>query len=129
MENLSQNRQNCVCEICFKLLSSKQNLKQHMNIHTGDKPYRCLYEGCENSYRHASQLSNHRLLHQQTSSKTKAEIDDFRAFISLVIQALGPNSEKQVYQVPAGIYDREDAILPAISKPQLNIKLPAFASL
>ncbi|CAH1776375.1 unnamed protein product [Owenia fusiformis] len=29
------------CRICLKTFSSKGNLKSHMNIHTGDRPYKC----------------------------------------------------------------------------------------
>jgi uncharacterized Zn-finger protein len=43
-----------VCEICNKHLSSKQNLKEHMFIHSGEKPFVC--DQCGASYRQLSQL-------------------------------------------------------------------------
>lgn len=125
MEISREIRRLSVCQVCHKQLSSKQNLKQHMNIHTGDKPYRCSYLGCENSYRHASQLSNHRMLHQQSNVHTKPEIDDFKAFISLVILALGPES-KSYYHTPEGPYTKDDAHLPKLDNIQTNIKLPSL---
>ncbi|OMJ81446.1 hypothetical protein SteCoe_18062 [Stentor coeruleus] len=122
--NTSYQSQQCsICQICFKQLSSKQNLKQHMNIHTGDKPYKCMHPGCQNSYRHASQLSNHRLLHQEVNLKAKPEFDDFKAFIELVILAIEGNGKRE-FQIPEGPYNREDSYLPPISGPQNEVKLP-----
>lgn len=128
MDTQSQNISESRCHVCLKQLSSKQNLKQHLNIHTGEKPYKCNFPGCVNSYRHASQLSNHRLLHQELNPKRKHEFDDFRAFIQLVILAL-EGSKNQRVQVPDGPYNRQDAELPPITGPQTGIALPCFESL
>ncbi|CAH1776374.1 unnamed protein product, partial [Owenia fusiformis] len=29
------------CSICLKTFASERNLRGHMNIHTGEKPYKC----------------------------------------------------------------------------------------
>jgi len=48
------------CEKCGKKFTSKQSLKEHFYIHTGEKPFTCVEEGCNKSFRQASQLNVHR---------------------------------------------------------------------
>ncbi|CAG9330970.1 unnamed protein product [Blepharisma stoltei] len=60
------------CPTCHKVLSSKQNLKEHVFTHSGDKPYQCLESGCGMKFRQGSQLSAHKRIHiavQKYSSK------------------------------------------------------------
>lgn len=114
-----------VCQICLKTLSSKQNLKQHMNTHTGERPYKCKFPGCECSYRHASQLSNHRILHQQGARKLKPEFDNLKDFVLLLIRALEIDSIT-VKPVPKGPYKKADALLPPILSDKYSIQLPTF---
>ena len=49
------------CEICHKVLSSRQNYRQHQHIHTGARPFLC--EICGGGYRQGSQLAIHRRKH------------------------------------------------------------------
>ena len=49
------------CEVCHKVLSSRQNYRQHQHIHTGDRPYVC--DICGGGYRQGSQLTIHRRKH------------------------------------------------------------------
>lgn len=114
------------CSICGKILSSKQNLKQHMNIHTGERPFRCCYSGCSASYKHASQLSNHKIIHKPTTVKAKYNFDVLKDFTQLIILALGPESRIE-YDVPSGPFKVEDVCLPPILIPQDGIKLPLFS--
>lgn len=51
------------CLLCGKVLSSKQNYKDHSNIHTGEKPYKCTQSGCNQSFRQLSQFYTHNKLH------------------------------------------------------------------
>lgn len=113
------------CQICLKTLSSKQNLKQHMNTHTGERPYRCNFPGCECSYRHASQLSNHRILHQQGLRQFKPEFDNLKDFIMLIIEALGPDTPI-LYSIPKEPYKKIDSLLPPLLTVKSNAKLPTF---
>ena len=119
------NTQGTVCQICQKRLSSKQNLKQHLNIHSGEKPYKCTFGGCISAYRHASQLSNHKLVHHQSTTRAKREFDDFRAFIELVILALDKQEEKR-FTLQEGPYKPSDAKLPLITEPQYGVTLPSL---
>lgn len=53
------------CEVCKKSLASRQNLKEHMFIHTREKPYSCTEPGCYMSFRQGTHLSAHKKLHQK----------------------------------------------------------------
>lgn len=49
------------CPHCHRVLSSRQNLRQHVAIHTGERPLKCQF--CEVWFRQSSQLSIHRRQH------------------------------------------------------------------
>ena len=51
------------CKYCSKLLSSKQNLKEHEFTHTGELPYICKNPGCGLRFRQGSVLSAHKRIH------------------------------------------------------------------
>ena len=53
------------CAVCKKSLASRQNLKEHSFIHTGEKPYACNYPGCTMSFRQGTHLSAHKKNHQK----------------------------------------------------------------
>lgn len=125
MESPNPPEESNECSICAKKLSSKQNLKQHMNIHTGERPFKCNFPGCNASYKHASQLSNHKAIHRPISMRVKYEFDTLKDFTNLIILALGPES-KIKYKVPTGPYRHSEARLPPILSPQIGIKLPLY---
>ena len=54
-----------VCEICGMGLASNQTKQEHLYIHSGEKPYRCDFPGCEKRYRQSSQLSVHKRVHMR----------------------------------------------------------------
>lgn len=39
-----------MCNICGKFLTKGYTLKNHMKIHSGDKPFECTYDGCSKSF-------------------------------------------------------------------------------
>ncbi|OMJ65189.1 hypothetical protein SteCoe_38872 [Stentor coeruleus] len=51
------------CKYCFRILSSRQNLREHAYIHTGEKPYICTEPGCGQAFRQGSLLSIHKKIH------------------------------------------------------------------
>ena len=56
---------NFKCSYCSKNLSSRQNLREHLNIHTGKKPFQCTEPGCGKHFRQGSLLSIHRRIHKE----------------------------------------------------------------
>ena len=60
-----EDKFNLKCKYCLRNLSSRQNLKEHLYIHTGEKPYACLVPGCGQSFRQGSLLSIHKKAHSE----------------------------------------------------------------
>ncbi|XP_064635342.1 zinc finger protein ZXDC-like [Lineus longissimus] len=54
-----QHEQNLVCESCGKKFDKLCRLKQHVRMHTGEKPYPCTFEGCGWRFANASKLKRH----------------------------------------------------------------------
>jgi hypothetical protein len=49
----------CHYEGCDKAYSRLENLKTHLRSHTGEKPYLCKYEGCNKAFSNASDCAKH----------------------------------------------------------------------
>ena len=51
------------CPVCQKKMASKQNVKEHLYIHTGEKPFQCPLPTCGKRFRQASHLAFHKRTH------------------------------------------------------------------
>jgi uncharacterized Zn-finger protein len=51
------------CDVCYKKLSSGQNLKEHKLLHSKIFPLVCKEIGCGKRFRHGSQFSAHKKIH------------------------------------------------------------------
>jgi uncharacterized Zn-finger protein len=128
MQNVNQIPNKQVCQICHKVLSSRQNLKQHLNTHTGEKPFKCKIPGCKSEYKHASQLSCHKLLHKEQELDLSQRFGDLKLFSKLLIQLLNPNFKSEI---PGKIkFSRSEPILlPEISPQSFDQRLPLHSKL
>ena len=100
-----------VCLLCDKRLSSKQNLNEHMNTHTGRNPYLCPYDDCGERFKHASQLSIHKKLHRNMLERQG-------------LPEPGHASEPFILPIPIRPeFNQEIVILPPITGPQYGVKL------
>lgn len=59
------NQESLKCKFCSRMMSSKQSLKEHTSIHTGEKTYKCPEPGCTKAFRQGSLLSIHRKIHSE----------------------------------------------------------------
>ena len=60
------------CQVCQKMLSSKDSLKTHMLIHDDVRNYKCAF--CSKSFRHSQALKKHEQLHKNLEKPNQCVI-------------------------------------------------------
>lgn len=53
----------CEYEGCDRRFANSSDRKKHSHVHTSDKPYNCRVAGCDKSYTHPSSLRKHMKVH------------------------------------------------------------------
>lgn len=87
------------CNLCNKGLSSKQNLREHHNIHLDIKPYICTYQNCHEAYRQASQLTLHLNMHFEVEKRLNPAKAKFTRDISYLTKILSNQDDKSSQEV------------------------------
>lgn len=103
------------CQICGKLLSSKQNFIDHQNIHTSAKPYFCDFPGCYLRFRQLSQFYMHIRVHGFTNTHAIKPLDYDDIMLRILARKLSKDPKKYI-TLPLGPYTSDDINLPAIKR-------------
>lgn len=78
------------CSQCSKLFASQANLREHLNLHTGKRPFQC--QICKRHFRQASQLSLHKREHIlgliTPERPSEASEEDYEAKTRMVVAAV-----------------------------------------
>jgi Zinc finger, C2H2 type len=115
------------CSVCQKEMSSKQNLIDHQNIHTGAKPYKCEFPDCNLRFKQLSQYYIHKHVHKSNSNKSTIEKNYYKANLDFIVSKL---AEVPLYESAfTQILEPYSYTLPQISSPQYFINLPSIRTL
>ena len=109
------------CNICKKLLSTKQSLKQHLNMHLGLNPYQCEFNNCGLKFKYASQLSNHKKTHIIADLSPEKQFYSLKYFARIIIQSFADGNSKIVTS-KGKRYPKIK--IPKIGEPQTDVLLP-----
>lgn len=61
MTHPDNEKRKFICSYCGKGMCSTQSLRDHINMHNGEKPHRC--DQCDKCFSKVSTLSRHRMIH------------------------------------------------------------------
>jgi len=128
IESTHQGIRRFKCHLCGRYLSSKQNLIDHQNIHSGAKPYSCDHPHCEMKFRQLSQYYLHRQLHNEMSNilDTQYNIPEFNTdyLAKRLTEGL-----KDAWEIPSLELTGSKIELPLIKLGQIEVTLPPYSSL
>ena len=122
--NLLKHQQKCKssglnfkCKYCNKLLSSKQNRKEHEFTHTGELPYVCKVTECGLRFRQGSLLSSHKRIHLTIEKYISQENCKWiRVTVTQLTELIQNENTKTKLCIVENITEKIE--IPLITKPQ-----------
>ena len=64
------------CQYCSKKFVQSNDRKEHERTHTGERPHRCVAEGCGRKFKQSSQLRTHEMLVHCNARPYKCDVCD-----------------------------------------------------
>lgn len=64
----------CEYEGCDRRFANSSDRKKHSHVHATDKPFYCRYDGCDKSYTHPSSLRKHLKMHKINDASSGANV-------------------------------------------------------
>ncbi len=68
-----------VCQVCNLNFARKTTLKTHMLTHTGNKPFTCIFHGCERRFSEKGNMKTHLKVHYKNKSSQNNSISDMES--------------------------------------------------
>lgn len=115
------------CITCGKKLSSKQNLLDHKNIHTGAKPYECKERNCLARFRQLSQFYVHIQLHKELDNKREKSLE-YEKILQFLIGKITMIEQEKSLIFNSEIKDFKIELKP-ISGSRDAVELPGFSTI
>lgn len=103
------------CPDCSKILSSNQNLREHMLIHSQETPFVCKIQGCGKKFRHGSQFSAHKRVHGLDGKLDKTNMKILK--VELITRLLCRLKDSRPYFY-TDLEEDQGLLLPALGTPQ-----------
>lgn len=75
-DNSGEKPFKCEFEGCDRRFANSSDRKKHSHVHTSDKPYNCRVRGCDKSYTHPSSLRKHMKVHSKSPPPPFEEAND-----------------------------------------------------
>uniref|UniRef100_A0A3B3TUQ5 Zinc finger protein 407 n=1 Tax=Poecilia latipinna TaxID=48699 RepID=A0A3B3TUQ5_9TELE len=64
---VGQRKEKFECELCDRSFSEKWALNNHMKLHNGEKPYKCIWPSCHYAFLNLSAMKDHYRTHTEKS--------------------------------------------------------------